>query len=232
MSVITAVTAQNSISVSAVHYLPPEFVQQQIETVLSDYGATAVKTGFLGRADLISVIAASLPAFSINHIVVDPVLVNHMGVAMFAPDVVQAYREFLLPLASLITPNWREAALLADLAEADIQTPAGIETAVSRLHDLGAKNVLITGAAAGNEIVDWLSTGGAPQPLPVPKIVTSNTHGSGDTLSAAIAAFLARGEALETAVQSAQKVTAVALQKARHWRLGAGHGPLCHFDLA
>ena len=232
MSVITAVTAQNSISVSAVHYLPPEFVQQQIETVLSDYGATAVKTGFLGRADLISVIAASLPAFSINHIVVDPVLVNHMGVAMFAPDLVQAYREFLLPLASLITPNWREAALLADLAEADIQTPAGIETAVSRLHDLGAKNVLITGVTAGDEIVDWLSTGGALQPLPVPKIVTSNTHGSGDTLSAAIAAFLARGEALETAVQSAQKVTAVALQKARRWRLGAGHGPLCHFDLA
>src|SRR5690606_30770564 len=113
MSVITAVTAQNSHEVRAVHPLPAAFVTQQLEAVLSDYGAAAVKTGFIGRVDLLEAIAAGLGAFPVPHVVVDPVLVNHRGQAMFASDVTAAYRKVLFPLATLMTPNRHEAALFS-----------------------------------------------------------------------------------------------------------------------
>ena len=228
MSVITAVTAQNSVEVAAVHFLPPSFVVAQLDAVLSDYGATAVKTGFLGQVALIEAVAATLPGYELEHILIDPVLVNHRGEAMFPPAVTEAYRRHLLPLASLITPNWREAAMLAGMSPEQLREAAGIRTAVSRLQEYGARGVLITGLREGEQIVDWLSDGWEIRPLSMPWLDTGNRHGSGDTLSAAICAYLAEGQPLATAVQKAQRLTAVALQKAAGWRLGRGHGPLAH----
>ncbi len=232
MSALTAVTAQNSLTVTAVHFLPPEFIAQQIEAVLTDYGATAVKTGFLGQAASIAVVADSLTRFEIPYILIDPVLVNHKGEAMFSADLLTAYRTHLLPIATLLTPNWRELALLAAVDVASLDSVSGLQTAVAKLHELGAKNILVTGWRDGEWVVDWFADeAGAIRPLSMPFIQTENRHGSGDTLSAAICAFLAKGEPLLSAIQKAQKVTRTALQNARDWQLGQGHGPLNHFNL-
>ncbi len=232
MSALTAVTAQNSLAVTAVHFLPPGFIAQQIETVLTDYGATAVKTGFLGQAAIIESVADTLVGFKLPYILVDPVLVNHKGTAMFSTTVLDAYRSQLLPVATLLTPNWRELALLADVDVVSLDSVDRLKTAVVKLHDLGAKNILVTGWRDGDRMVDWFADGaGEIRPLSMPYIETENRHGSGDTLSAAICAFLAKGEPILKAIQKAKKVTAVALQNARTWQLGQRHGPLSHFDL-
>lgn len=232
MSALTAVTAQNSLTVTAVHFLPPDFITQQIETVLTDYGATAVKTGFMGQEAIIAAVVDSLTHFEIPHILIDPVLVNYKGKSMFPAAVLAAYRSYLLPLATLLTPNWRELALLADVDVVSLRSVRGLETAVKKLHDRGAKRILVTGWHDGDKIVDWFADGsGEIRPLSMPFIKTENRHGSGDTLSAAICAFLVKGDPMLNAIQKAQKVTATALQNARDWHLGQGHGPLSHFDL-
>ena len=231
MSALTAVTAQNSLTVTAVYFLPPAFVNQQIETVLADYGATAVKTGFLGQSAIIAAVAAALIEFDLPHILIDPVLVNHKGAAMFATAVLDAYRLNLLPLATLLTPNLPELALLAGVEMGSLGSVNGLRTAVTKLHDLGTKNILVTGWREGDRVVDWFAQDGEIRPLPMPYIETENRHGSGDTLSAAICAFLAKGDSMLTAIQKAQKVTQTALQNAYNWQLGQGHGPLNHFDL-
>ena len=223
MSVVTAVTAQNSVAVTAVHPLPADFVAAQLDAVLSDYGADAVKTGFIGRVDLIQTIAASLRQYQIGNIVIDPVLVNHKGQGMFPPEITQAYIGHLLPLASLITPNRREAELLTGLS---VNSVAEMETAVTRLHTLGAQNVLLKGGRDGDEVIDLFYDGRSLTRLRSPHINTPNTHGSGDTLSAAVCAFLAQGVGMETAVRQARQFTYKAIQRAAHWQLGHGHGPV------
>jgi hydroxymethylpyrimidine/phosphomethylpyrimidine kinase len=226
MSVITAVTAQNSVRVAAVHFLPAEFVAAQLNAVLSDYGADAAKTGFIGRVDLIETIATRLAAYDLPFLVVDPVLVNHRGEAMFGPAVTQAYQKHLLPLAWLVTPNRHEAALLAGM---EVTSPAELETAARALHHLGPRFVLIKGGRDGDDVVDLLFDGEQFTWLRSPWLDTNNTHGSGDTLSAAIAAYLAQGVATVTAIQQAHHFTTRAIQAAVPWQLGAGHGPLSHF---
>lgn len=224
MSVLTAVTAQNSQSVQDVTWMTPQFVQSQLEAVLGDYGATAVKTGFLGRADLIIAISAMLQKYRPSHIVSDPVLVNHRGQSMFPDEVRQLYLAYLLPLADLITPNLGETAVL--LQTSSIDSYAKLRRAATRLHEIGAKNVVIKGFRDGSEIVDVLFDGATFTDFRQPSIETENTHGSGDTLSAAICAFLAQGVGMKTAVAQAQQFTHHAIQRAAHWQLGGGHGPL------
>jgi hydroxymethylpyrimidine/phosphomethylpyrimidine kinase len=223
MCAVTAVTAQNSLHVKEARFMPADFVAAQLEAVLSDYGADAVKTGFLGRVDFVETIAAQLQKYELANLVIDPVLVNHKGEAMFAPDVTQAYINRLFPLADLVTPNRREAELLTGLA---VKTVAEMETAVPYLHALGPQNVLITGGRAGNEMVDIFYDGRKVTQLRAPYIDTQNTHGSGDTLSAAVCAWLAKGEEMATAVQRAHQFTFRAVQTAVSWKLGAGHGPV------
>jgi hydroxymethylpyrimidine/phosphomethylpyrimidine kinase len=229
MSAITAVTAQNSLTVAAVHYLSPEMVAAQITAVLTDYGAEAIKTGFLGQTALITEVARQLRRRPAIPLIVDPVLVNHQGQAMFAADVIAAYTTELLPLATVVTPNWREAALLAGLPPADLLSDSGLDTAVTHLHEAGAANVLVTGLLRGAQIVDVWSDGRDLVSLPQPRIDTANTHGSGDTLSAALCAWLARGTSLQQAIPAAQSYTARAIRDAAEWRVGSGHGPLSHF---
>ena len=227
MSAITAVTAQNSLTVQDVTWMTPQFVQSQLEAVLSDYGATAVKTGFLGRAELIIAISALLQKYKPAHIVIDPVLVNHRGQTMFPDEVRQVYLAYLLPLAELITPNLVETAVL--LQTFPIDSYDKLRHSASRLHALGAKNVLIKGFHDGDDLVDVLFDGQTFADFRQPHLNTQSTHGSGDTLSAAICAFLAQDFPLETAVSHAQQFTHRAIQQATHWQLGGGHGPLALF---
>jgi hydroxymethylpyrimidine/phosphomethylpyrimidine kinase len=226
MSAITAVTAQNSVGVTAVHFLPADFVGAQLEAVLSDYGAAAVKTGFIGRVDLIETIAHKLANYGVRYLVVDPVLVNHRGEGMFTPAVTQAYREQLLPPAWLVTPNRAEAGLLAGMA---VESLLEMETAAHAIHQCGPRFVLIKGGRDGGDIVDLLFDGEHSTWLRSPWLETNNTHGSGDTLSAAITAYLEQGIATVTAVQQAHRFTAGAIGAAVQWQLGAGHGPVSHF---
>ncbi len=223
MSVVTAVTAQNSLSVTAVHPIPPDFVAQQLDAVLSDYGAAAVKTGFLGRAAVIETAAAKLRQYAPEFVVIDPVLVNHRGEAMFAPDVTQAYINRLFPLADLVTPNRCEAKLLTGLT---MKTIAEMETAVRRLHALGPRHVLLKGGRQGGQMVDVFYDGRTLTHLTAPHIETANTHGSGDTLSAAVCAFLAKGEEMGAAARHAHQFIQRAIGQGAAWQLGAGHGPV------
>ncbi|MBK8903847.1 MAG: bifunctional hydroxymethylpyrimidine kinase/phosphomethylpyrimidine kinase [Anaerolineaceae bacterium] len=227
MSVVTAVTAQNSQTVQDIAWMTPQFVQSQLEAVLSDYGATAVKTGFLGRAELVIAVSALLQKYKPAPIVIDPVLVNHRGQSMF-PDVVrQVYLAYLLPLADLVTPNLVETAVLLQTSSIDSYTT--LRRAATRLHEIGAKNVLIKSFRDGPNRVDVLFDGATFTDFRQPHIETANTHGSGDVLSAAICAFLAQGLTLTDALTQAQQFTHRAIEWAAHWQLGGGHGPLALF---
>jgi hydroxymethylpyrimidine kinase/phosphomethylpyrimidine kinase len=231
MSVVTAVTAQNSMSVAGVHFLPPDFVTAQIKSVLSDYGAMAIKTGFIGHKELIRSIAGLLTDYkaSGNHkvfVVVDPVLVNHRGETMFDPGVAQAYQTHLLPLADLVTPNLAEAELLSGRKLTGL---AMIESALPVIHSFGSRWVLVKGRRSGVEMVDLLYNGQDISLIRSPYYETENTHGSGDTLSAAICSYLARGKKMASAVEKAIKFTSLAIGRAKNWRLGDGHGPLNHW---
>jgi len=223
MSVVTVVTAQSSLAVTAARPLPPDFVATQLDAVLSDYGAVAVKTGFIGRVDLIHTIAKKLIQYRPEFVVIDPVLVNHKGEAMFSTDVTEAYLEKLLPIATLVTPNIREAELLAGQT---IGSREAMQTAVRQLTDTGPKYALLKGWRNGSEIVDLFYGEGKKMWLSSSFINTNNLHGSGDTFSAAICAFLARGENLQTAVANAHTFTAYAIRDAANWQMGAGHGPV------
>ena len=223
MSAITVVTAQNSLTVAGVHKLPPEFLASQLDAVLSDYGAEGTKTGFIGDTALIEVISAKIETFQLENVVIDPVLVNHRGESMFPEVVTKATNDRLLPLARLITPNVREAELLSGLAIADA---AGMRAAANRLFSRGCDAVLITGWREGADVVDLLFDGENMTLYRSPRIDSANRHGSGDTLSAAICAFLSLGVPLLEAVDQARAFTYEAVRKAKDWRLGAGHGPV------
>ncbi len=226
MSVVTAVTAQNSVSVQAVQYLPASLVMAQIDAVLSDYGAAAVKTGFIGRSELVIAISAQLQQRHCRPVIIDPVLVNQRGQAMF-PDVVrQLYLAYLLPLADLFTPNLTEAALLLNTSMPDSSDLTKLARLAQQLHHWGARHVLLKGGRDGEARVDLFYDGQQAQLLYTPHLETINTHGAGDTLAAAVAAYLARGEGMATAVAYAHQFTAYAIQRAAHWQLGQGHGPV------
>jgi hydroxymethylpyrimidine/phosphomethylpyrimidine kinase len=223
MSVLTAVTAQNSLAVKAVQFMPSDFIAEQLDAVLSDYGADAAKTGFLGRVDVIETVASKLRQFDVPHLVIDPVLVNHRGESMFPPAVTQAYIDQLLPLAELVTPNLGEASLLVGL---QVETLAEAKTAVIHLYNLGAQNILLKRIPQENQFVDLFFDGERMVALETAVLHTKNTHGSGDTLSAAVCAFLASGDGVETAVRQAHQFTATAIQNATTWQFSTGHGPI------
>ncbi len=237
MSAITAVTAQNSARVAGVHTLPPAFVVAQIDAVLSDYGAAAIKTGFLGRVEIVEAVAERLAHWAGGGlptrptIVVDPVLVNHRGEAMFGPEVAAAYRELLFPLAGLITPNRHEAGMLLTEEGMARLEDGQIGTNSQTLNlPFSPARILLKGQRRGDEIVDVYSDGQERLELARPFIATANTHGSGDTLSAAICAYRALGHDWPEAIHRAGAYTHAAIGRGAAWRLGAGHGPLGHFQ--
>lgn len=223
MGAITVVTAQNSREVRQVHFIPPEMVVAQIETVLADYGAAAIKTGFIGQAETIQAIAECLIRWPGIPLVIDPVLVNHKGGAMFPPQVTEAYQHYLFPLATLITPNRHEAALLTGLP---VTTREEMFAAAQQLLSFGPRHIYLKGVREGKSSVDgWFEETNSVW-LTGQWIETNNTHGSGDTLSAAATFFLGQGIEMGVALAQAHQFTQKAIAAAAPWQLTPAHGPI------
>jgi hydroxymethylpyrimidine/phosphomethylpyrimidine kinase len=227
-SVITALTAQNTTGVSGIHAVPAGFVTAQIDAVFGDLDVKAVKIGMVAQLATIDAIAAGLTRWSPQHVVLDPVLFATSGDRLLAADAIESLRSNLIPRASLITPNLPEAAAL--LGEGVASDEATIARQGQRLLQLGCPAVLIKGGhAKGSESIDYLVTGNGTIALPAPRIATQNTHGTGCSLSSAIAAGLARGEEMETAVRHAKAWISAAIAAADRLGVGHGHGPIHHF---
>jgi hydroxymethylpyrimidine/phosphomethylpyrimidine kinase len=227
-SVITALTAQNTRGVSGIHLVPSEFVSAQIDAVFGDLDVKAVKIGMVAQLATIDAIAAGLEQWSPKHIVLDPVMVATSGDRLLAADAVEALRSKLIPHASIITPNLPEAAALLD--EPVAASEAAIESQGRRLLAMGCSAVLIKGGhGQGPESVDYLVNGNGMMALAAPRIATKNTHGTGCSLSSAIAAGLAKGDELQTAVVNAKTWISAAIAAADRLDVGHGNGPIHHF---
>jgi hydroxymethylpyrimidine/phosphomethylpyrimidine kinase len=227
-SVITALTAQNTQGVSGIHQVPAEFVTAQIDAVFSDLTVDAVKIGMVAHPPVIDAIVAGLKRWSPKHVVLDPVMVATSGDRLLAAEAVDALRTKLIPLASVITPNLPEAADL--LGEAVATDEAAVEQQGRRLLTLGCKTVLIKGGhGAGADSIDYLIDSSGVTALAAPRVATKNTHGTGCSLSSAIAAGLAKGEGMETAVRNAKAWVSAAIAAADRFSVGRGHGPIHHF---
>lgn len=227
MSALTVLTAQNTQQITGLEFVSAEFLRLQIETILSDYGADAIKTGFIGRIELIDVIATTLAGR--KNIVIDPVLLNSQGKSLFDAAVVDSYRDRLFPLATIVTPNINEAALLT---QQPINSLADAEAALRTIHSMGSETVLIKRFRTDTLLIDLFFDGTTVTHLPTPFIDTINTHGSGDTLSATIATGLAHNHAWLPLLKTAQLFVHTGLAAASQWELGAGQGPLAHFHAA
>ena len=227
-SVITALTAQNTRGVTGIHQVPADFVTAQIDAVFSDLAVGAVKIGMVARLATIEAIAEGLKHWQPKHVVLDPVMVATSGDKLLAADAVEGLRKKLIPRASLITPNLPEAAALLD--EPVAASEAAIEEQGRRLLALGCPAVLIKGGhGQGPESTDYLVTASRVIALSAPRTATKNTHGTGCSLSSAIAAGLAKGEDMETAVRNAKAWVSAAIAASDRFAVGCGHGPIHHF---
>ncbi len=219
MSVIKLLTVQNTRSVSSVHHLDPAFVIAQLDAVLSDILPQAAKTGALGSAAIINALAERASEFGFP-LVVDPVMISKHGAALLDEDAVESLKRKLLPHAFCVTPNLPEAAALTGIELTDRAT---MEQAARAIAELGPKHVLIKGGHAAGPALDLLWSGGKVHEFAAERIISTNTHGTGCVLSAAITARLARGDSLIDAVQGAKQFVTAAIRTAP--RLGAGVGP-------
>lgn len=229
-SVITALTAQNTLGVQGIHDVPAGFIAAQIDSVFSDLAVGAVKIGMLSQVGVIEAVAAGLARHAGGiPIVLDPVMVATSGDRLISDDAVAAVRRHLLPLADLVTPNLPEAGILIGEPVATSENAAVAQG--RRLLAMGARAVLIKGGhAEGTESVDHLmSADGTMRRFAAPRIATTSTHGTGCTLSSAVAAGLARGLALPEAVGQAKRFVTAAIAAAGAATVGRGHGPVHHF---
>ncbi|MGV6876122.1 bifunctional hydroxymethylpyrimidine kinase/phosphomethylpyrimidine kinase [Pseudochelatococcus sp. B33] len=227
-SVIAALTAQNTLGVTAIHDVPADFIGAQIDAVFSDLAVGAVKIGMLSRPETIAAVADGLVRWNQRAVVLDPVMVAASGDRLLSENAVATLREKLLPLASIVTPNLPEAAVLLNAGIAEDET--AMLAQAEALLQLGPRAVLIKGGhARGEESVDLLADATGMTRLPAPRIATRNTHGTGCTLSSAIAAGLARGTAQIDAVRAAKDYVSRAIAASDRLAIGKGHGPVHHF---
>jgi hydroxymethylpyrimidine/phosphomethylpyrimidine kinase len=227
-SAVTALTAQNTGGVTGIHAVPAEFVRAQIDAVFADLAVGAVKIGMVAQLASIEAIADALQRWSPRHVVLDPVMVATSGDRLLAAEAVEALRQKLIPLATIITPNLPEAAALLD--EPFATSEAAIESQGEKLLALGCPAVLIKGGhGEGSESIDYLVRANGSVALSAPRVATQNTHGTGCSLSSAIAAELAKGAELETAVRNAKSFVSAAIASADRFTVGHGHGPIHHF---
>jgi hydroxymethylpyrimidine/phosphomethylpyrimidine kinase len=237
---VTAITAQNTVTVAAIHRVPTAMVDQQIDAVLADLPVAAVKTGMLASVETIEAVSKRAAAGELPNLVVDPVMVASTGRPLLEEEGVDAYRRHLVGHALVVTPNLWEAALLAGVDPAEVTDVEGMARVARHLHALGARWVLVKG---GHLPGVGTSEGSATPPSVVPDILfdghevttlsgahvpTANVHGSGCSLSAAIAARLATGCDVPTAVADAKAFVTEAIRGGAQWQLGKGHGPLDH----
>ena len=226
--VVTALTAQNTRAVTGVHLVPPSFIAAQIDTLFADVRIDAVKVGMLGSAAIVETVADRLRAHAVRRLVVDPVMVAKSGDRLLAADAVAALRERLMTIAEVITPNLPEAAdLLGEPAPTSI---AGMRDMARRLCGLGARIVMLKGGhLAGPESVDVVDDGSRQITIAAPRVATANTHGTGCTLSAAIAALLPRHDDPFEAIRAAKDYVTRAIAASGALDVGRGHGPVHHF---
>lgn len=227
MSAITALTAQNTVGVQGIHAVPAEFLKAQIQSVVEDIGVDAVKIGMLHAPGIVEVVAWAIDHYQLKNVVLDPVMVATSGDRLIANETVQVLVRELFPRVSVITPNLDEAALLLGRR---ISNADALNNAAEDLLAMGAKSVLLKGGhLAGDEVVDvLLQSGIAPQRLASPRIASRNVHGTGCTLSSAIAAHLALGHPLSDAVVLGRHFILEAIAKGANFTTGHGHGPLNH----
>ncbi len=223
MSAITALTAQNTTGISAVMEVPPEFLQAQIDAVVTDIFPDSIKVGMVSSPALISVIARAVRQYGLKNIVADPVMLSTSGTSLLSETAVTTLQQELFPLATLITPNLSEAASLTGL---EITTAPHMEQAARQLHDRFGCSVLLKGGHLSGAADDFLFTGRTSRWYHTERVNNPNNHGTGCTLSSAIAANLAKGLALEEAVQQAKTYITGALNAMLD--LGKGNGPLAH----
>jgi hydroxymethylpyrimidine/phosphomethylpyrimidine kinase len=225
MSALTAITAQNTLGVTAVHSVPADIVIAQIEAVVGDIGVDAVKTGMLATAAIVESVAAAIEEFDLPNVVVDPVMVAKGGSRLLDSDAIDTMKAELLPRARIITPNAAEAEALLGR---EVRTVEQARDAAKRLKELGPATVLVKGGhLGGDEAVDVLFDGVRTVELSAPRIQTRHTHGTGCTLASAIAAHLALGSSVEEAARRAKDYLTEAIRRAPG--LGRGNGPLQHF---
>ncbi|MGD8118147.1 bifunctional hydroxymethylpyrimidine kinase/phosphomethylpyrimidine kinase [Vibrio sp. TRT 29B02] len=228
-SVITAVTSQNTLGVSAIHPIPVEHIESQLDAVFSDLNVVAVKVGMLADADIIAMVARKIRYYQPKYLVVDPVMVATSGDPLLAQSAVETLKQQLLPLADLITPNLPECAALTgrDIPHNESQMTETIDA----LKALGAKAVLLKGGhlKKTDKSSDLLIEQNSSEVLSAKRIETKNTHGTGCTLSSAIASYLAQGHRLHKAVYLGKQYISQAISHADQLKVGQGHGPVNHF---
>jgi hydroxymethylpyrimidine kinase/phosphomethylpyrimidine kinase len=220
MSVVTALTAQNTVGVQAIHEVPAWFVGTQIDSVLSDIGADAIKTGMLANAEIVEVVAEKIREYRVKKVVVDPVMVAKSGDSLLRKDAQDALIKGLIPLSLVVTPNLPEASALAGFK---VNSTEEMRKAAHRIHELGAKNVVVKGGHLKGMAIDLLYDGKTYLEIGGKRIETKNTHGTGCTFASAIATLLAKGETVSEAVRKAKTFITMAIQSGLP--LGKGVGP-------
>jgi hydroxymethylpyrimidine/phosphomethylpyrimidine kinase len=229
-SAVTALTAQNTVGVRGVHAVPATFVTAQVEAVLDDLPVAAVKTGMLATAETVRAVAKLAEAGRLPRLVVDPVMVASSGDRLLEPEAERLYVEELLPCASVVTPNLKEAEVLLG---GPITTLADQREAAAQLAALGPSTVVVKGGHAVSdtpgEAVDVVWQDGAVHELRMPRVDTPNNHGSGCSFASAVAALLAQGRPADHAIAEAKAYVWRAVSGGARWSLGGGHGPLDHF---
>ncbi len=231
---VTAVTAQNTVGVQAIHVVDPALVVAQVRSVLDDFDVVAVKTGMLAEPATIETVAELARAGELAHLVVDPVLVSSTGHLLVSPGGVRAYREALLAYAEVVTPNLAEAAALADAELGDVNDEDDMVSLARAILALGPRHVLVKGGHFAQRrrdpahAPDVLVNAHGVTVFDAPRVETDNDHGTGCSLSAAIAVGLGLGRSAEDATRDAKSFVLAALTSARTWRLGHGRGPIDH----
>ena len=230
-SAITAVTVQNTMGVQAVHPVPIDILKEQIDSVLSDIGADAVKIGMLHSSKAVCVVADMIEKYRIKNVVLDPVMVSTSGHRLIETDAVNVIKNRLMPLARVVTPNIPEAEILADCK---ISGEEDFDDIARKLSSMGNVSVMLkAGHLDGESLVDYFYNAEdvTVTKLPSKRVYTRNTHGTGCTLSSALAASLAKGEDLTTAAISAKRYIEQAIISGAEYEIGNGHGPVNHsFD--
>jgi hydroxymethylpyrimidine/phosphomethylpyrimidine kinase len=221
MAVIAALTAQNTQGVTGVMSVPAEFVASQLDAVLSDIPPGAVKTGMLGSAAVVEVVARKIREHNIQHLVVDPVMVSSSGTLLLERSAIDILKRDLLPLAELVTPNLAEA---AELSGIEVRTTKDMDEAARRIHALGPRTVLVKGGHLEGDAADIFFNGTRTLQFRSERIDTADLHGTGCVLSAAITSCLARGRTLGESVTSAKEFVTASIRHS--WRLGKGSGPI------
>jgi hydroxymethylpyrimidine/phosphomethylpyrimidine kinase len=223
-SVITAITAQNTCGVTRIFEVDPELVAAQFDAVMQDIGADAVKTGMLANSAIIEIVAAKIREYRLTNLVVDPVMIAKSGDLLLRADAIETLKSRLIPLAAIVTPNLPEAEQLTGVhgtRQIDLK-----ETA-RRIVGMGARSVVIKGGHRIGPAIDLFYDGKKFHSFTAARVATRNTHGTGCTFSAAIAANLAKGEKLEQAVAHAKNYMTAAIRKS--FAIGSGHSPVNHF---